>query len=237
MIVSPTTVALNPQQSAAVPALKAGDIIEAKVLELLGQSIARLAVGKSILEVQTQVPLTPGTTVRLAVKTTPEGLRLSLLPALPNAGGATGSAAPAASAAPQAGTPAMATESANAAAQPLTPGTVANGNPNNPAIVAGSATAPDPLLPTQSQPSNPAAAAQTAVAVAVQSSAARQGGLAPLLADAEVATTVPALPEPVRQAAERLLALQPTLDETISADSLKQALGRSGLFLEAHLAS
>src|SRR5262249_36117513 len=48
---------------------------------------------------------------------------------------------------------------------------------------------------------------------------------------------VPALPEPVRQAAERLLALQPALDETISADSLKQALGRSGLFLEAHLAS
>jgi hypothetical protein len=237
LIVSPTTVALNPQQSAAVPALKAGDIIEAKVLELLGQSIARLAVGKSILEVQTQVPLTPGTTVRLAVKTTPEGLRLSLLPALPNAGGAPGSSAPAASAAPQAGTPAMAGESPNAATQPLTTGAVANGHPNNPGIVPGSTAAPDPLLPTQSQPPNPAAAAQTAVAVAVQSSAARQGGLAPLLADAEVATTVPALPEPVRQAAERLLALQPTLDETISADSLKQALGRSGLFLEAHLAS
>src|ERR1700758_1068386 len=88
MIVSPTTVALNPQQGAAVPALRVGDIIEAKVLELLGQSIARLAVGKSVIEVQTQVPLTPGTTVRLAVKTTPEGLRLTLLPSAPNAGGA-----------------------------------------------------------------------------------------------------------------------------------------------------
>ena len=41
LIVSPTTVALNPQQSAAVPVLKVGDIIEAKVLELLGQSIAQ----------------------------------------------------------------------------------------------------------------------------------------------------------------------------------------------------
>lgn len=232
LIVSPTTVALNPQQGAAVPALKVGDIIEAKVLELLGQSIARLAVGKSIIEVQTQVPLTPGTTVRLAVKNTPDGIRLTLLPPAPHAGSAPSSSNPVASAAP-----ATTGESAGVAAQPLTTGAVASGNPNNPATVTVSTTAPDPLLPTQPQAPNPAVAAQTAVTVAVQSSAARQGGLAPLLADAEVATTVPALPERVRQAAGRLLALQPALDETISADSLKQALGRSGLFLEAHLAS
>jgi hypothetical protein len=48
---------------------------------------------------------------------------------------------------------------------------------------------------------------------------------------------LPALPEPVRQAAERLVALQPALDATISAGSLKRALGRSGLFLEAHLSA
>jgi Flagellar hook-length control protein FliK len=239
LIVSPTTVALNPQQSAAVPALKVGDIIEAKVLELLGQSIARLAVGKSIIEVQTQVPLTPGTTVRLAVKNTPDGLRLTLLPPAPHAGGTPGSSNPVASAAPQGAAPTTAGEGPGVAGQPLTIGTgaAASGNPNNAATVTVSATAPDPLLAAQAQAPNPAAAAQTAVAAAVRSSAARQGGLAPLLADAEVATTVPALPEPVRQAAERLLALQPTLDETISAASLKQALGRSGLFLEAHLAS
>jgi len=74
-------------------------------------------------------------------------------------------------------------------------------------------------------------------AAAVRSSAARQNGLAPLLADAGVARSVPTLPEPVRQATERLLALQPTLDETMSADNLKQALGRSGLFLEAHMSA
>ncbi len=236
LIVSPTTVALNPQQGAAVPALKAGDIIEAKVLELLGQSIAKLAVGKSIIEVQTQVPLTPGTTVRLAVKNTPDGIRLTLLPAAPIAGGAPGSSTPVAPTAPQGAAATIAGESAGVAAQPLIAG-AAGGNPNGAATVTASTTAPDGLLPTQPQAPNPAAAAQTAVAVAVQNSAARQGGLAPLLADAEIATTVPALPEPVRQAAERLLALQPALDETISADSLKQALGRSGLFLEAHLAS
>jgi flagellar hook-length control protein FliK len=237
LIVSPTTVALNPQLGAAVPALKVGDIIEAKVLELLGQSIARLAVGKSVIEVQTQVPLTPGTTVRLAVKNTPDGIRLTLLPPAPNAGGAPSSSNPVAAAAPQTAPAATAGESTGLAAQPLTIGAAGGGNPNSAPTVTVSTAAPDALPPTQSQAPNPAAAAQTAVAVAVQNSAARQGGLAPLLADAEVATTVPALPEPVRQAAERLLALQPALDETISADSLKQALGRSGLFLEAHLAS
>ena len=237
LIVSPTTVALNPQQSTAVPALKAGDIIEAKVLELLGQSIAKLAIGKSVIEVQTQVPLVPGTTVRLAVKNTPDGIRLTLLPPAPNAGGAPSSSNPVAPAAPQGAAPTMAGESASVSAQPPTTGAVASGNPNNPATVTVSTTAPDLPLPAQPQAPNPVVAAQTAVAVAVQNSAARQGGLAPLLADAEVATGVPALPEPVRQAAERLLALQPALDETISADGLKQALGRSGLFLEAHLAS
>jgi hypothetical protein len=233
LIVSPTTVALNPQQGAAVPALKVGEIIEAKVLELLGQSIAKLAVGKSILEVQTQVPLTPGSIVRLAVKNTPGGIRLVLLPNAPPASSPAGPSTPGTVLTPQA----AAGETAATPVQSLATGAVANGNPGTPSSVTVAADAPDLPLPTQSQPPNPAVAAQAAVTAAVQSSAARQGGLAPLLADIGVAAGVPTLPEPVRQAAERLLALQPTLDETISADSLKQALGRSGLFLEAHLAS
>ena len=235
MIVSPTTVALNPQQGAAVPALKVGEIIEAKVLELLGQSIARLAVGKSILDVQTQVPLTPGSTVRLAVKNTPDGIRLTLLPNAPASGSSSAIPAAAIAATPQAGATAVASESATTATQSLATGAVANGNPNTPAGVSVAANAPDLPPPTQSP--NPVVAAQAAVTAAVQSSAARQGGLAPLLADISVAAGVSTLPEPVRQAAERLLALQPALDETLSADGLKQALGRSGHFLEAHLAS
>jgi Flagellar hook-length control protein FliK len=236
LIVSPTTVALNPQQGAAVPALKIGDIIEAKVLELLGQSIAKLAVGKSIIEVQTQVPLTPGTTVRLAVRTTPDGLRLTLLPPAPNAGASSASTNPIA-AAPQGATSTPAGDSLGLPAQPPAAGAVAGGNASNPGAIAVSTTAPEPQLATPAQAPNPVVVAQAAVATAVQTSAARQGGLAPLLADAEVAASVPALPEAVRQAVGRLLGLQPTLDETISADSLKQALGRSGLFLEARLAS
>ena len=80
LIVAPITVALNPQQQgAALAALKVGDIIEAQVLHLLGDGAAKLAIGKAVIDVQTQVALTPGTTVRLAVKTTPDGIRLALL--------------------------------------------------------------------------------------------------------------------------------------------------------------
>src|SRR5262249_13167233 len=82
---------------------------------------------------------------------------------------------------------------------------------------------------------NPVIAATAALAAAVANSAARQGGLGPLFADAGVAANLAAVPEPVRQAAERLLALPPALDETLNADSVKQALDRSGLFLEARL--
>jgi hypothetical protein len=112
LIVSPTTVALNPQQGAAVPALKVGEIIEAKVLELLGQSIAKLAVGKSILEVQTQVPLTPGSIVRLAVKNTPGGIRLVLLPNAPPASSPAGPSTPGTVLTPQAAAAAAAGETA-----------------------------------------------------------------------------------------------------------------------------
>jgi hypothetical protein len=234
----PISVALNPQQGQGVgaPALKLGDIIEAKVLELLGQNIAKLGVGKSIIEVQTQVALTPGTMVRLAVKNTPDGLRLSLLP--PGPGGATPSASntPQAAGLPPGAAAVLTGEGAAATAQSLTAGAAAGGSANNTATATAATSTQAAQAPAQ-QAQNPVAAAQAAVAVAVQSSAARQGGLAPLFADIAVAAGLPVLPEPVRQAAERLLAAQPTLDETMSADAIRQALGRSGLFLEAKLAN
>jgi hypothetical protein len=236
-VVSPTSVALNPQQGAAATALKVGDIIEAKVLDLLGQNIAKLGVGKAIIEVQTQVPLTIGATVRLAVRNTADGLQLAVLPTAQGAAGSAASGNPPASGVSPGTAAAVVFERAAATAQSPTAGTVANGNSSTAANVTVSGNAQASQVATPSQPQNPVAAAQAAVAAAVQSSAARQGGLAPLFADIGIAAALPAVPEPVRQAAERLLAQQPTLDETMSADGIKQALGRSGLFLEANLAS
>jgi hypothetical protein len=97
--------------------------------------------------------------------------------------------------------------------------------------------AADPQAAAQPTAPNPVVAATAALAAAVESSAARQGGLGPLFADAGVAASLAGVPEPVRQAAERLLALPPALDETLTADSVKQALDRSGLFLEARLSA
>jgi Flagellar hook-length control protein FliK len=256
LIVSTPTVALNPQQGAATPAFKPGDVIEAQVVQLIGNNAAKLAVGKLIMDVQTLVPLMVGATVRLAVKSTPNGIRLTLLGNGTSAPGGNPASAPAS---PTAGAPtaegsvlaAVAPAAANAAAATLATGGADNGAASSAAAPLAAATAgsgatsdapataaalPDPPL-APVPPSNPVAVATVALAAAVQSSAARQNGLAPLLADAEVATNLVGLPEPVRQATERLLALQPALDETTSADSIRQALDRSGLFLEAHLSA
>ena len=277
LVVSPTAVALNPQQGAAVPIFKAGDIIEAQVLALLGEGGATLAIGNTVIDVKTQVALTAGTTVRLAVKNTPDGIRLTLLG---NAGGAASSApssvaasnagpvpnaaaspgpTAAAAIAPRDGVMAGPTAATVPAASeipiapsgaPLTPAeapakqiatgtspSVPNGATPTAATAAAAANAAAGADP-QREPAPPTpAAVAAALSVAVQNAAAGQKGLSPLFADAGVAARLPALPEPVRQAAERLVALQPALDATISAGSLKRALGRSGLFLEAHMSA
>ena len=268
LVISPTTVALNPQQGAALPALRAGDVVEAQVLQAVGDA-AKIAIGNTILEVMTQIALTPGSTVKLAVSNTPQGLRLTLVGGAGGTG-ATTSAASTGSAVTTAGgnagtitsgaavgveTPAVVTppvaapqgapiaapagESppADQAALPAIAGGGANTATATSIKVAAATTTADAPIQAPAQAPNPVVAATAALAAAVQTSAARQGGLGPLFADASVAATIPAVPEPVRQAAERLLALPPTLDETISADGVKQALDRSGLFLEARLSA
>jgi len=283
LVVSPTAVALNPQQGAAAPIFKAGDIIEAQVLALLGEGVATLAIGNTVIDVKTQVALTAGTTVRLAVKNTPDGIRLTLLG---NAGGAASGAAGSSPATPNGPAVPNAAASPRPTATPAAPATVARegilaapatasapvaatvpsvseapvvatGTPATPldtpatqistgvsmspppgvtpATLATAAAAADPQY--EPVPPNPAAIAAAALSVAVQNAAVGQKGLSPLFADARIAALSPALPEPVRQAAERLLALQPALDARLSADGLKQALGRSGLFLEARMAA
>ncbi len=82
----------------------------------------------------------------------------------------------------------------------------------------------------------PAAPAQPLPATSL-SDAARQGSLAPLLADlAEAVESVP-LPASVQSAAARVLALQTPIEPAPSATDLRQALARSGVMLEAKLAA
>ena len=69
--------------------------------------------------------------------------------------------------------------------------------------------------------------------------AARQTGLAPLLADVEqvVQARPSALPAPVRAAAEQVLALRVPLAANLPAPDLKQAFARSGVLFEPRLAA
>lgn len=83
----------------------------------------------------------------------------------------------------------------------------------------------------------PQAAALAALDAAVQTAAGRQSGLAPLLANLEIALQTPGLPPPVLTAAAQVLGLQLPLDPAPTASDLRQALTQSGLFLEALTAS
>src|SRR5262249_11165532 len=90
----------------------------------------------------------------------------------------------------------------------------------------------------QSPPSPPPQAA--ALSQAVRVAAVRQSGLAPLFADIAQATVpadTSALPPSVRDAAEQLLALRPSLAGNLTGDDIKQAFIQSGLFLEARIAA
>ncbi|KSB91612.1 hypothetical protein AS593_18310 [Caulobacter vibrioides] len=66
--------------------------------------------------------------------------------------------------------------------------------------------------------------------------AAIQGGMAPLLADLERVSTSPQAPALVRQAAANMLALRSPIDGAVTAGEIRQAFGRSGLFMESRLA-
>jgi len=266
LVVSPTTIAFNTQSGAPAPALQAGEVLDALVVAVLDSGKVRLSLANVLIEVDTKVPLTPGTTVRLAVKTTSDGIQLVVVdpaitpltgksvangsaPSVPVDGKAAGPAAPNVSVgAPKGEAPAIVVDVAagdvpvKILAKPL-PGA-------EPPVQAGSdadlaAHAPAPAV---------------ALSAAVRVAAAIQNGLAQVFADTAVAAQSPALPEQVRVAATNLLALRVPLqaeaaakgpgkasagpvqavvvrDIKISPDQMKAAFARSGLFLEAKLAT
>ena len=75
-----------------------------------------------------------------------------------------------------------------------------------------------------------------ALTEALATAAPRQNGLAPLFADLEVLVAQPDIPQPVRDAGQALLNLRLPSD-AVNGLSLQQAVARSGVFLEAMLAS
>ena len=76
-----------------------------------------------------------------------------------------------------------------------------------------------------------------AVSSAAQTAATQQGSLAPLFANLGAAAGSNALPQNLQQAVLQLLAQRTSLDQNLTGNDVKNAFQKSGLFLEASLAS
>jgi hypothetical protein len=225
-IVAPGTVTFTTQFGAPAPGNPPGEVVEAKVLQLLADGRARLSLANILVDVVSSVPLSAGSTVRVAVRHTPEGIRLGLLEP-----GLTG---------PKAIVPLVVDGPSQAALEAAFP--VGGGHARAPAghVTADAArlTAPPSAAMPQvpAPPVSPAAVNAAALAQAVRGAAVRQNGLAPLMADLAVAVRSPSLPAAVTAAAVQVLALRVPVADRLPAAVLKQAFERSGLFLEARLA-
>jgi hypothetical protein len=216
IIGSPSTVTFTTQFGAHPQVLQPGQVVDALVLRLVDATRVQLSIANLVIEVQTQVPLVPGTTVKLAVKGTPDNLKLQLLPTPPAQG-----------------TPA----SAGTALAAASVNEVANARGGVVAIAADAQVATNAPPRTVAPLPTPAAANAAALSEAVRSAAATQQGLGPLFADAAAVAKSTALPEAVRQAATQLLALRVPIEAGVAARDLQQAFSRSGLFLERQLAA
>jgi hypothetical protein len=78
---------------------------------------------------------------------------------------------------------------------------------------------------------------RTVVAAAAQSAATAQDSLAPLFANLGAVTSSGGLPPKLQQAIAQVLAQQTSLDQNLGGSDIKAAFQKSGIFLEASLAS
>ena len=78
---------------------------------------------------------------------------------------------------------------------------------------------------------------RAAVSVAAQTAATEQDSLAPLFANLGAAVSTGSLPPKLQQAIAQVLAQQTSLDQSLDGSDIKTAFQKSGLFLEASLAS
>jgi Flagellar hook-length control protein FliK len=230
--VSPTLGLLS-QFGSSVPALVPGQVIEAVVLALLEDGSVRLALPNATLDVRSTIPLFAGTSVRLLVKSTGSGLQLVVSPEDSARDSTT-----AAIAGKPGQTPDMvAAEAATVEDQAVnaTMGASVEEQAVDISIQGANTTS---QAATVERPATTQAGAGSVIANVVGTAAARQGGLAPLMADIEQLVGADAIEAPaaVLKAAAQLLGLRLPLQNGLTGADIKQALSQSGLFLEARLA-
>lgn len=198
--VNPVLPVIAAQGAAPDLLLQPGSLVDAQVLKILADNLIRIAIAGISVDVLSEIPLSAGQSLQLAVSQTPEGIRLTV--AGPDAGAAAGKAA-----------------------DTLTPA------PN--AIVDAAAIPLSVAVP----PGNLTLLEQVAVAAAAETAATQQGSQAPLFANLDVVASSGGLPPKLQQAIIQVLAQRPSLDQNLTGSDVRNAFQKSGLFLEASLAS
>jgi hypothetical protein len=199
--VNPTIPVIAAQGVASDLVLQPGTVVDAEVLKLLSDNLVRIAISNLAIDVLTEVPLSAGQSLQLAVSQTPDGVRLAVV----GSGGAAGTPADPIT------TTLSSDASIAAAASPST----------------GGALSKNVLTPLQ----------QAAVAAAATGAATQQNSLAPLFANLDVAALSNSLPPKLQQAVLQVLAQRTSLDPGLTGNDVKNAFQKSGLLLEASLAS
>jgi hypothetical protein len=199
--VTPTIPVIAAQGVASDLVLQPGTVVDAEVLKLLADNLVRIAISGLSIDVLSEIPLSAGQALQLAVSQTQDGVRLAVVG--PGSGAAAGISPDAITLAPAA--------RIDAAANP--PVSVAP--PRN------------ELTPLE----------RVAVSAAAHSAATQQGSLAPLFANLGVVAASNNLPPQLQQAVMQLLAQRTSLDQNLTGSDVKNAVQKSGLFLEASLAS
>jgi hypothetical protein len=202
--VSPILPVIAAQGAAPDLVLQPGSVVDALVLKILSENLVRIAIAGVSIEVLSEIPLSAGQSLQLAVSQTPDGIRLAV------AGPDTGVAA---------GTAGASTDTVT-----LAPNAVADA-----AVTPTVNPAPPKNLLTPLE--------QVAVAAATEAAATRQGSQAPLFANLGVAASSGGLPPKLQQAVIQVLAQRPNLDQNLTGSEVRNAFQKSGLFLEASLAS
>ncbi len=196
--------------------LQPGTVVDAQVLKV-AENLVQIAIAGLSIDVMSEVALTPGQNLQLAVSQTSDGtVRLALV--------GQGTAAPSADTAGAATSVSTPTNAPIDTSTPATINTIAS-----PAQVAAPATlaADDPLTPLQ----------RIAVSVASETAATQQQSLAPLFANLNAVATSRSLPPVLQQAVLQVLAQQTPLVPTLSGEDIQTAVETSGLFLESSLAT
>jgi hypothetical protein len=175
--------------------LQPGTVVNAQVQSVLAENLVRIAIAGLSIDVLSEIALTPGQNLQLAVAPTQDGVvRLQVV------------------------------GQGNAAAA----GDAIDPAPSAPAGPVANAAAPnDPLAPLE----------RIAVSVATEAAATTQQSLAPLFANLSATAASNSLPPVLQQAVVEVLARQTSLDENLGGGDIQNAFQKSGLFLEASLAS